>query len=181
MAEALAERARQSRPDLRAARLDVEAAKAAKSLAAREGVPDVRIGASYGKEEDANVVLGTLSVPIPLFQRNQAARGEAAARIARAEATLEGFERQVREEVQLAVQHYKSASAAAKVYAGEVLAALQDNAALVNEAYRAGKVNLFELAFMRRETLEAQRSYIDVLEELAEARSELERAVGATP
>ena len=50
---------------------------------------------------------------------------------------------------------------------------------LVDEAYRAGKVDFFQLLLMRRETLEARNGYVDALEELHAAKAELLRATGS--
>ena len=172
--QALAQRA-----DLQAARAELEAARARQRLATREALPSPRLGVTYSREEEAQIVQGTLGLELPLVQRNQAARGVAAARLAQAEQALQTLERAVRMEVRLATERYQTASAAADAYGGGVLAALEENLALVNEAYRAGKVDFFELLVIRREALDARRDYIEALEELNAAGAQLKRAVGS--
>ncbi|ATB35205.1 outer membrane efflux protein [Cystobacter fuscus] len=177
--DALVERALARRADVKAARSELEAARAEATLAAREALPTPRLGASYSREEGANIIQGTLGIELPFFNRNQAARGVGAARVAQAEASLEATERLVRSEVGLALERHRVASAAAEVFNEEVLAALQQNLELVNEAYRSGKVDFLQLLLIRRDALDARRGYIETLEELANADAQLKRAVGS--
>lgn len=177
--DALVERALARRADVKAARSEVEAARAEAKLATREALPSPRLGASYSREEGANIIQGTLGIELPFFNRNQAARGVTAARVAQAEASLGATERLVRSEIVLALERYRAASAAADVFNEEVLAALQQNLELVNEAYRAGKVDFLQLLLIRRDALDARRDYIQTLEELANADAQLKRAVGS--
>ena len=107
-----------------------------------------------------------LAFDLPLFNRNQAARGVAAARQQQAARALEALTRSVRAEVALAASRLASAQDAAQAYAGGLLAGLEENMQLVTEAYRAGKVDFFQLLVIRRETLEARNGYVDALEEL---------------
>ncbi|MCY1017881.1 TolC family protein [Pyxidicoccus sp. MSG2] len=178
---ALQEKALAQRGEVQAAAAEVEAARAAGRLAAREVLPSPRLGATYSREEDATIIQGTLGIELPLFNRNQAARGESAARRVEAEGTLRAVEQLVRSEVALALERYRTASAAADVYSADVLAALQQNLELVNEAYRAGKVDFLQLLVIRRESLDARRGYIDAVRELAAADAQLTRAIGSLP
>jgi cobalt-zinc-cadmium efflux system outer membrane protein len=56
--------------------------------------------------------------------------------------------------------------------------AMQQNTDLVTESYRAGKIDFLQLVVIRRQAIDTQREYIDVLEELNAAEAELGRAVG---
>jgi cobalt-zinc-cadmium efflux system outer membrane protein len=111
-----------------------------------------------------------------VFQRNQAARGVSRAQAEQAGRAVEALERTIRAEVVVAVERHRSAVAAAQAFAGTPVA---ENLELMNEAYRAGKVNLFELLVMRREALEARTAYLDALEELAASQAELTRVAGS--
>ncbi|WNG25138.1 TolC family protein [Cystobacter fuscus] len=179
--EALLERALAQRAEVKAARAELDAARAEVTLASREALPAPRLGASYSREEDAHIVQGTLGIELPLFNRNQEARGLGAARRIRAQAELEATERMVRSEVALALERYQNARAAMAVYGADVLEALQQNLALVNEAYRAGKVDFFQLLVIRRDALDARRGSIDALAELLIAEAQLQSALGGQP
>jgi hypothetical protein len=92
-ADALGRRALEARADLAAVRREVAAAEAERRVAKREALPVPAIGAKYSREEGADIVLGTLTFDLPLFNRNQAGRGVASARLARAKAELAAAER----------------------------------------------------------------------------------------
>jgi len=177
--DALGRRALESRADLAAARRDLAAAEAEQRVAAREALPVPAIGARYSREEGADIVLGTLTFELPLFNRNHAGRGVASARRARAQAELAAAERRVREDVDLAVARVATAREAAQAFEGEVLAGAEANVTLATRAYEAGKIRLAELLLIRRSAVEARRDHVEALEELAEAEAELARAVGS--
>ncbi|MET0402505.1 MAG: TolC family protein, partial [Cystobacter sp.] len=179
--EELLKQALANRAEVKAARAELDAARAEVTRASREALPSPRVGALYTREEGMNIIQGTLGLDLPLFQRNQAARGGASARLVSAQATLEATEQRVRAEVALALERYQNARDAGSVYSAEVLEALQQNLALVNEAYRAGKVDFFQLLVIRRDALDARRGSIDALEEQLIAEAQLQGALGGRP
>ena len=167
-----------NRHDLVAARQDLLAAEAGQRVAVREAVPTPVLGARFAREADEEIILGTLSFELPLFDRNQAAQGVASAWASQAALALLALELRVREEARLAVLRHDTAHAAAQAYAGDVAQAMQENLSMVDEGYRAGKIDFFQLVVIRRETLESRRSYIEALEELNSAEAELGRVIG---
>lgn len=169
-----------TRADLAAARAERDAAVAGRRLASAEGAPNPTVGVTYGEEEGAATLRAGLSLPLPLFDRNQAGRGEARARATQAELALATAERRVQQEVRVALARYQAAVAAAQAFGDEVLSALEENLRIVNEAYRAGEIDFLQLLLVRRETLEGRRAWIDALEELNRAQAELDRAIGRT-
>jgi cobalt-zinc-cadmium efflux system outer membrane protein len=177
--EAILGAALERRQDLAAARAELEAARAEARLAAREAWPSPRLGVAYAEEEDARIVRGGVAVDLPIFQRNQAARGAARAQAEQAERAVAARERSIRAEVIVALERHRSAITAAQAFGGAAIASVAENLELMNEAYRAGKVNLFELLVMRREALEARTAYLGALEELAASKAELKRVTGS--
>lgn len=177
--QALLDQALRQRADLRAARAEVTAAQAERDLAVREALPSPRVGATYSREEDAQIIQGTLAVDLPVFNRNQAARGVGAARVAEAERNREALERAARAEVRLALTRYQAAEKAISIFGEDALKALQENLELATEGYRAGKMDFLELLVIRRETLDARRDYIEALQELGSARAQLQRVIGS--
>ncbi|MCP3064177.1 TolC family protein [Myxococcus sp. K38C18041901] len=175
----LVEKAASQRQDVKAARFEWEAAQAESRLARRQALPVPSLGVSYGREEDSTILQGTLGIDLPLFDRNQAARGVSSARERQARQNLAALERFARTEVELAFNRLQTAQAAADVFGGDVLSALQENLSLVTEAYRAGKVDFLQLLIIRREALDARRGYIEALEELNSAKAQLLKALGS--
>jgi len=169
-----------NRPALIAARHDLEAARAEERLASREAFPTPTLGASYEREEKAEIVQGTFAIGIPLFDRNQAAKAVTRAEAQQMDSAVGALERQVAEEVDLAIRRVESARAVLDGFTGDVLKALNENVALVNLGYEAGKIDFLQLILIRREMLDARRDYIAALEELNSAEAELDRFLGVT-
>jgi cobalt-zinc-cadmium efflux system outer membrane protein len=178
-AEPLVTRAATQRPELVARARGLEAADALQRLAEREATPTPVLGAGYQREENAHVVMGTLAIDLPVFERNQGARGASLARVGQARLEVDDAGRRIEHEVRLAAARLTNANAAAADYAGGVLNGITENLELITEAYAAGKVDFLQLLLVRRETLEAQREYVEALEELASARARLAQAVGS--
>ena len=173
--------AAENRADLLAARQELEAARAEHRLAAREAVPAPRVGVSFSREEDARIVQGTLSMELPLFNRHQAARGVSHARARQAELAVAALERQVAQEVELSVERVRTARETLEAFSRDVLAALDENIALVTRGYEVGELDFLELLLMHREMLEARREYIEALAELNSAEAQLDRVLGVRP
>ena len=69
-------RALQQHPKLLALSAEIKEARARRALASRERLPKPSLGVSYSREVEAdgtanNVLLGTLSLQLPLWQRNR--------------------------------------------------------------------------------------------------------------
>jgi cobalt-zinc-cadmium efflux system outer membrane protein len=178
-AETVSKAAIERRSDLAAARRELEAAKAEARLAGRTAYPNPRLGVTYSEEERAQILKGAIAIDLPLFQRNQAERGVANARVEQAARAAEALERQIRAEVMVAVERLRTAAAATKAFGGAAITSAHENLQLGNEAYRAGKVDLFQLLVIRREALDARTGYLAALEELASAEAEVKRVSGS--
>jgi len=135
---------------------------------AREGLPDLR--------ERATTL--TLSVPLPLFFRNDAAIGRALTERDQAQvqrqAALRDGEAAVREQWQ------RLGNLEARLYrlGGSVLPKLDENLSLATKAYRAGEIGILQLVLVNRQALDARRDYLDALGEFTQARVALELAAG---
>jgi cobalt-zinc-cadmium efflux system outer membrane protein len=175
VAQALANRA-----ELEEARRDLASAEAEAKLAARAWIPSPRLGTTYRYEGDTNttIVLGVVQVDLPVFNRNVAARGTTDARVDQLRVAIAATERRVKQEALTALERVRTARAAAKGYAGDVVKGMQQNIVLVTESYRAGKIDFLQLVVIRRQAIDTQREYIDVLEELNAAEAQLGRTVG---
>lgn len=173
--------AARNRADLLAARHELEAARAERRVATREAVPAPRVGVSVSKEEGAQIVQGVLSMELPLFNRNQAARGVSTARARQAEQAVAALEQRIAHEVELSVDRVRTARETLEAFSGDVLEALDENVALVTRGYEAGELDFLQLLLMRREMLDARREYIEALAELNSAEAQLDRVLGVTP
>jgi cobalt-zinc-cadmium efflux system outer membrane protein len=150
------------RPDLRAAHAAHAAGEAALSAARREALPDISVGANYTHSEftvsgdNPNALGLNLSLPLPLFDRNQANVGRARLDIVRADNDGERLRLQVQRDVGEAVRRAQRAQALLAVFEGGGMIDRADGSLKVAEkSYKAGAISLLEL-------LEAQRTYLDI-------------------
>jgi cobalt-zinc-cadmium efflux system outer membrane protein len=164
------------RPELIAARQELAAARAERELAARSVIPDLRLGATYAREEGAHIAQGTVGFALPLFRRNQGERGVTAAQVSRAEAGVAAALLRVGEEEKLARARLTAARRGVALFSEGALAGARENAALATEGYEAGKLGFLELLVARRDALATREAYIDALEELNAAEVQLMRA-----
>ena len=176
--EELAAQALGRRADLEALRREVARAERIVELERALAVPNLRFGAFSRREEGDDVVGGSLSMAIPLFDRNQGRRAEARAALSSRSAELLGGERGALREVAGAYARASAASRALAALEGLVVGTLEENLRLLQQAFEAGKVNASDVLVLRRELVEGRREQIAVAEERAIAVAELEVAIG---
>lgn len=171
------------RPDLAARTTAVDQAEALTRLARREAIPNLRVGVIAEREALAGVPgspvsadryesprIGlAVSIPVPLFDRNQGLVAERAAQTEQARLSRSATELAVRTQVTDAYRGYVAASEEARVYEQDVLQPARSNQELLETAYRAGKVNLSTLLLLRNQLLDAELGYWDAW--LAERRA----------
>jgi cobalt-zinc-cadmium efflux system outer membrane protein len=174
----LLEAARSRRGDLLAARAEVERAQAERKLAEREAIVSPTIGIAYNREDDADIVQATISVPLPISDRNQVAKSEAGLRLTQARLSLQSMERTVTQEVELALARCRASREVLLSFQGEISRAAESNLALANEGYRAGKIDFLQLLLIRREALATRRAASESLQEWNAAEADMVRATG---
>jgi cobalt-zinc-cadmium efflux system outer membrane protein len=167
-----------NRPEIAAARRRVEGAEAVARLADAQAVPDIRIGARYALEEGSRVLLGTIAVPLPFFQRNQGERERSRAAVGRLEAEERSIRDDVLADVSQASVELERARHALRLYDESVLRAQQDNLVLLRRMFEAGKVSPAEVILLQRELLDGRLGYVDAKAELAVADARLRTALG---
>ncbi len=145
-------------PALRAAQLGVEAAEAMLVTARRERVPDLNLFVAYGRArpDEGNFVEGGISVPLPLFQRNQGRIVETASLVAKArqEERIAAFELEVA--LSSARLTHRTTSQQLAQLTEQIRPAAERSLTQAQEAYRVGHLMFLEL-------VDAQRTYNDVL------------------
>lgn len=169
------------RPDLAASSASVRELETLTSLARRLGLPNLRLGATIerGPSSGPAQVGPAIGISLPMFNRNQGLvqQREALteqARFSQREAVL-----RVRTDVTEAVRAYRIASDEAAVFETSVVRPARENIALLEIAYREGKIALPTLLLLRNQLLDAEFGYWDAWLAQREARVRLEAATGA--
>lgn len=173
------------RPDIQALFLRAEAANLEGRAAARGWLPDVTVGAGpkytdNGVSRENGAVI-TLSMPLPLFDRQQAGEKRAAAEAlnaraeyglarARAEGDLRGLHRQM-----------ERLTTAAADYRAHAVAETPELLRIAEAAYRGGESSLLELLDAYRGALDAEITALGLEWKARQARIEYDLLTGSTP
>ncbi|MEK9503007.1 TolC family protein [Gaopeijia maritima] len=154
------------RPDLLAARAGVDRAESLRSLATREALPNVRISGIADREgTGAPTRFGlALTVPVPLFDRNQGPRARRVVEANGAAMTVEATELRVRTEVADAYRAWQAAGQEVGLFERGVVAPARENQQLLETAYQEGKLDLATLLLLRNQLLDAEMGYWDAWE-----------------
>jgi cobalt-zinc-cadmium efflux system outer membrane protein len=192
---AVVTRALEARPDLKAARLREGLADAGISLARSQAVPDITAFARYGQEsllgpvvtstqarsfEREKVLEFGMSIPLPIFNREQGNISEAASRRAQARAERENLEATVRRETALAFHRYETARIRLDILQTGVLEQNQASVRIVQLAYELGELRFLDIVNQQRALIEAETTVVNAQTELNAARADLENAVGGS-
>jgi cobalt-zinc-cadmium efflux system outer membrane protein len=173
--------ARNRRADLLAFRSAIRAAEARTRVAHREAVPSLTFGGFREREGIDTVTGASLTMAIPVFNRNQGAIREAAAQQLTAEAELRLGEAEVDRAGVESLARLLAAHRAASELGSDVVGNLQDSLRLLLRSFEAGKIGFPEVLAFRRELVDAQREYLETLAGTRLARIELDLITGNDP
>ncbi|MEX2295622.1 MAG: TolC family protein [Gemmatimonadota bacterium] len=161
--EALLAAAVTQRPDLAAADHAVSQAETLTRLTRRSAIPDLGVGALIqGGEEGESTRVGLqLSVPLPVWNRNQGAVAQHESETRRAALERDAIALTIRTEVFDAYNGYVTASEEEVLFAEQVLTPARQNQILLEAAYREGEIDLPSLILLRNQLLDAEVGFWD--------------------
>jgi cobalt-zinc-cadmium efflux system outer membrane protein len=169
-----------SAPRLRALAAREEAAKARAGVERGARYPDVTVGLNVGREgrSDARERVTTLSisVPLPLFKRNDAAIGRALSDATQAELDRAAAARDAQAQVRRLWSRLQSQRERVHRLQSTVMAASSDNQQLAAKSRQAGQIGLLDQVQVNRQAIDAERELTDALSEFHTTRIELELA-----
>jgi len=169
----LQQTARDTRPDLLAAHAEQARTSADLNLQIAQGKVDYTVGAEYRREEGVNGrgnMLGLfVSVPLPVFNRNQGEVARAAAEGAKAARSLNALETDVAGEVASAYQEFETSRQLLTEIERDLLRPTTDAQAGTAYMYQAGATSLLDV-------LDAQRAYNDTMDTYYSAQAAYRRA-----
>ncbi len=168
------------RPDVQSAVAEAMQAKAAMKLAGREAIPSVTVSGFYNKDDRLNEAGVMLSFPLPLFDRKQADRKEAAAKAGQALIKQASLERSIEREIEEAYANLVSASEELSLFKKDVLGKALENLGLMNLAFKEGKFGFFEVRLAQKDTIDAQFAYLESQVRLQLALNALEKVTGGS-
>lgn len=169
------------RADVTALEEEQAHAQATATLGRREALPDVTLGARYQREAAETVLLGTLSVPLPVFARGQEARIAGEAEVVRARNALQAARAGLANQVSAAGVRYHARVEALTLFEQEALPLLTDNEALARRSYDAGELDLAGFILIRRDVMETRAAWLDSLLQAGLARVRYAVEMGVSP
>ena len=200
------------RPDVRAAQAARGVGEAQLAAAKREILPDIVLGATYTHSDftvsgdNAHALGFSLSLPLPLFDRNQANVGRSNLEIRRAENDLERLKVVVRHDVSNAVRKAARSRTLLEVFEGPApgsderpggaggaavsgaASALEKGGGMLDRAeislrvaersYKTGAISLLELLEAQRTYLETRGQYLRAVHDYSQAAIDVNHAIG---
>jgi outer membrane protein, heavy metal efflux system len=166
------------RPDLAASERERRVAEAEEQLARAERIPNIRFGAFYERDDKDNIVGGKISVPLPLFDRNQGELREALARKSIANLNYLSRRQALEREIRAAYNKFRLAERDISLYPEDSLKRFDENLDLNQRAYQEGQIDLSDAILFQNQVLEARQKFIDALTNYNLAVAELKFQAG---
>lgn len=164
-----------SQPESQQAEADIRAWNARIDLAGAERIPDVKVELLYHRLESSreNTFDLGLSIPLPLFNRNQGRLREARAEAAAAEARARLTKNELAARMRAAHLQLTAALTHCRTFKTEILPRAETVRAASEARYAAGDVSLAEVLPVRRDWAAVQLGYLESLRDAMQAWAEL--------
>ena len=182
----LRQAALQRRPDLRAAQLLADRAQADQALARAQRWEDVNVSLSVDQSrlvldgaprQSASRALGvSVSVPWPLFNKNQGRIAETRAVQSQADANIEALKLSIGNEVMAAYAEVGRLRQIVDDYTRNLLPVSERNAQLAQKGYGEGLVPIVEVVQAQRQQGDITAAYLGALDQYLQAWSRLQVA-----
>jgi len=167
-------------PGLLAAKTRTRAALRQVDLAEAQRIPDLGLRFAYGRNNssDQQILEGGISIPLPLFNRNQG-RIHSAQQVAKQrQRSAEAMERRLHADLASALADYGSARDAAATHREQIVPAAERAFTLVREGYRAGRAGFLDLLDAQRTLAQVRLSELTALRDAHRALSRLTQLTG---
>jgi cobalt-zinc-cadmium efflux system outer membrane protein len=166
--------------ELRLAKLLIDQREASLDLEKSQRIPDLTlsVGSQYDERERERVNVVGLSMPIPLFNRNQGNVLAAARRADQARDLRNASELSLRTEIQTALDQWMTANTEVTSFNQAILPAAQNAVDTATRGFEMGKFNFLDVLDAQRTLISARTQYIRALAEATDAWVRIERVFG---
>lgn len=180
--DALAARLASGRPDVLAARANLDAAGANLGLARAARVPNVMIGPFYLRDAHATLSAGfQAQMDVPIVNNGTPLVHQRQAELSQRQAALTQLEAKARVEALTALQRYERARTMCMEMRGEASRPLPEELRKLEEQFRRGEIDFLRIVQARNSLIQYRRTYLDSLNELAQAAAAVTAAAGLPP
>ncbi len=167
-------------PDITRWSLEIEKHKSALELEKAKAISDVKIkgGLQRFNETDDNAVVFGVTIPLPISDRNQAGKLEAAYNLARAREKQKGAHIRIQMELAKAYRALSSSYTEAVGLEKDILKGAERVFEASKTGYQQGKLDYLNVLDAQRTLFEAKAKYIDALTSYHTAKADVERLIG---
>ncbi len=153
-------------PELAELRFAVDRARWAVERASAGRVPNINVQAGVQLDNTTQDTIANvqLSMPIPLFDRNQGAIAQACGELAAAQAALEARQLAIQQRLMLSLRDYKTARERVAKYKEKILPAAQETLELINQGYQQGELDYTQMFSVQQTYAAKNLSYLQDLE-----------------
>jgi cobalt-zinc-cadmium efflux system outer membrane protein len=168
-------------PSMQVARAELASRQAMAQVELSRRVPDVSltVGSKRSEELGRTQAVFGVSVPLPLFDRNQGAVLAASRRVDQARDGLGAVASQLEAELVRAREEYAAARAQALALQGEILPGAQSAYDAASTGFEYGKFGFLDVLDAQRTLLQAQSHYLTTLADAHRAQAAIFRLTGA--
>ncbi|MDH1659776.1 TolC family protein [Pseudomonas mosselii] len=138
----------------------------------------VSLGSQYSREDRERVNVVGLSMPLPLFDRNQGNILAAARRADQARDLRNAVELRLRSETRSALEQWGTAMGEVQAYDRTILPAAQQAVDTATRGFEMGKFAFLDVLDAQRTLIEARGLYLEALAQATDARAQVERIYG---
>lgn len=172
-------KALKTRPDLLAANQGVRSAQSQYALAKANGKVDVTGALTYSHLSDQNTLGVTVSLPLPIFDRNQGEIARTGYARTAAQETAFGANDIVVTDVNSAYEAFTGDQEVVNLYTGGYLKQAKDSRDISEYAYHRGAASLLDFLDAERSYRATQLAYRQALASYSIAVEQLKEAVGS--
>lgn len=181
----LLQKALQSRPDMRGLLRDKERAALDIDKERRERLSDITASLGYSRSlfqisgDNPHTLGFGLSLPLPVFDRNQAGIAQATLEAKRVDNEIAALRVSIAEDIGAAHAALTASLAQLQVFETAMLQKAERALRAAEKSFQAGAFSLLELLEAQRTHLETRADYLRTLYEWRQSRIDLEYAVGS--
>lgn len=170
------ERIRRESPEIAAAAASIEQSRWALQRASVQATPNVTVQAGVFYDDAASDPFATLqvSLPIPIYDRNQGGIAEAHANVLAAEKSIERVELSLQQRFAAVYQQYGQARQQASRYEETILKKATLNLNLARQSYEAGDSAYLAVLTAQRSYSQARLAWLNAVEQLWLATAQIE-------
>ena len=168
-------------PGLARAQLEVNRRQALVEVERSLRIPDVTLSLGGRRNVGLNQALFNVSLPIPLFNRNQGNILEALLRTDKARDELSGTEIRLNNEIAQAFERLNVARQEIEILQREILPGAQSAYDAATKGFLMGKFSFLEVLDAQRTLFQAKSQYLRALAEAHRSAAEFERVLGEAP